>query len=532
MGIIYGIDLGTTYSAAAFVNPQGEPVCLHLGEEGKWTIPSSVLFVNAKEAYVGEDAIENSYFKGSLLAEFAKRDLGLQNGRTWKYGGWEYQPEEISALVLRKIAQQINKSRGLPKANEVVISHPQYFYLNQKEATKEAGELAGLKVVATVTEPQAAAIAYGMWERAENEQRDLTVLVFDLGGGTFDATLMKVAPQRFQMIGSDGEARLGGLEWDQEIVRLAKEEFRQRAGGDFDDAASEQEEVVLRKAAQRAKEELSKPSKDRHRFFVEAAHDKLPFVITRADFEAKCKYLVTRCLDCCARLFQQTGYNWSKVDEVLMVGSSTKMPMIQEAVRRASGKELIMDAHPKLMVAKGAAIWGHWVQAGKVDPRWGDSDVKTGLETHESPVTGCTAHGLGVLAQKGGATVVDTLIPQNTPTPHAQGQTFYTMTRNATSVEVPIYEGESADPEACHQIGRAIIDKLPPLPKGTPVEVTFRIDISGRLQVEVMVATGAEQSQAQKERRIITVDRNVIAGTSQGKDFETRRRHLAEIAIH
>lgn len=524
--LIYGIDLGTTFSAAAFVNPQNAPVCLHLGERGEWTLPSAVLFVDEKKAYVGEDAIQNSYLDKSLLVEFAKRDLGLQNGRTWDYGGRHYRPEDISALVLRKIAKQVGSDRGLPPLCDVVISHPQYFFLNQKEATKEAGELAGLNVVATVTEPNAAAIAYGMWERAETEQRDMVVLVFDLGGGTLDVTLMRVGRARFEMLGSGGDARLGGLEWDQEIVDFAKERFRQAASADFDDAASSSERVYLWKEAQRAKEELSRPGKDSHRFLVTGDRDTVPVIITRDEFERRCAHLVERCLERCERLFDKTGYDWAKVDEVLLVGNSTKMPMIQRALQQASGKSLIIDENPKLMVAKGAAILGHWMKVGKIDPRWGDVEESvSGLEERDAPtVSGCTAHGLGVLVKKGGADAVSLLIQANTTTPHSAKKTYYTTTANATAIEVPLYEGESEDPAACARIGRALVNNLPPRPKGSAVEVVFNIDISGRLAVEVNdIETG--------QKRSIVVDRNVLRSDNISADLEEQRRYLAEIAI-
>ena len=465
--IIYGIDLGTTFSAAAFVNPQDVPICIHLGEHGEWTLPSAVLFVEPKKVYIGDDAVQNNYLEKSLLVEFAKRDIGLQNGRSWEYVGRQYRPEDISALVLRKIAKQVSNDRGLPRMQDVVISHPQYFYLNQKEATKEAGELAGLNVVATVTEPNAAAIAYGMWERAEHEGREVIVLVFDLGGGTLDITLMKIGQARFEMIGSDGNARLGGLEWDEEIVNFAKERFRQAAGEDFDNVASPQDRVHLWKEAQRAKEKLSRPENDSHRFFVTAGQDKAPVIITLTEFEGRCRHLVEECLKRCERLFEKTGIHWRQVDEVLMVGNSTKMPMIQQAVQNASGKPLIIDENPKLMVAKGAAILGHWMRLGKLNPRWGELEEQvTGLEERDTPaVSGCTAHGLGVLAKRAGLDVVSLLIPQNTATPHTARKIYYAAADNAVVIEAPLYEGESEDPAACVQIGRALIERVAAAPQ-------------------------------------------------------------------
>jgi molecular chaperone DnaK len=336
---------------------------------------------------------------------------------------------------------------------------------------------------------------------------------------------MKIGQSQFTMMGSDGDARLGGLEWDQEIADFAKEDFRQRIGDNFDDVSTPQQRVQLWKEAQRAKEELSRPEKDSHRFRVEA-DQSIWVTLTRAEFERRCEYLVERCLDRCQRLFEKTGHGWRQVDEVLMVGNSTKMPMIQTAIEQASGKRLIIDDNPKLMVAKGAAILGHWVRAGKLDPRWGEQEqATTGLEERDTPlVSGCTAHGLGVLVRRAGNEVISQIIAPNTATPHVARKTYYTTSNNATVIEVPLYEGESDDPLACVRIGAALVDNLPPRPKGSPVAVAFNIDISGRLQVEVTdLDTGL--------KRDIMVDRNVLRSENAKLDFEQRRQRLAEIGI-
>ncbi|RMG46828.1 MAG: Hsp70 family protein [Acidobacteria bacterium] len=522
--VIYGIDLGTTFSAIAYVNPNGEPICVPLRGEEEFTIPSAVLFVEQNEVYVGAEAINNSWREGSVLVEFAKRDIGLQNGLTWRFAGWEYTAEEISALILRKIVQQLSQDRRMSPVRDVVITHPQYFYMNQKEATREAGELAGLNVVATITEPNAAAIAYGLAERATTQ--DCTILVFDLGGGTFDVTLMRVGEERVEMLGSDGDARLGGMDWDREIVELAKQEFAHRSGEDFDSVASPEERIRLRKAAERAKMELSRADRDRYRLFIQAGGYTLPLEISRAEFEGMCRYLVERCIERCERLFQQTGYNWAEIDEILLVGNSTKMSMIQEELRRISGREPRIDEYPKLMVAKGAAIWGYWVREGRTDARWvtPEEEEPSGLAVAESPqVSGRTAHGLGVLARMGGRDRIRILIPQNTPTPHAAEETFYTIRDNATAILVRLYEGESENPNACCPIGQILIEDLPPRPEGQPVRVKFEIDHSGRMQVEVTdIRTG--------RTTIKEINRDLIRPL-QGISFEDRRRHLSEIIV-
>lgn len=525
--VIYGIDLGTTFSAIAYVNPHEEPVFVHLGDKGQLTIPSTVLFIPDKKVYVGEEAVENSWMEDSKLAEYAKRYIGLRNGIVWNYEGWTYKPEDISALVLRKIRQQTTNDRSLESAREVVITHPQYFYMNQKEATKLAGELAGLDVIATLTEPQAAAIAYGLRERTAKEQKDTTVLVFDLGGGTFDVTLMRVGLTQFEMIGSEGNSRLGGMDWDEQIARMVKERFQLVSFEEFDAVASDEQQLRLRREATRAKEELSK--KPQHRFPIEGGDQRMIVTLLQTEFEAMTKYLVELCIKRCEQLLQMTGYRWSEIDQVLMVGSSTKMPLVRKAVEEISGKVPVTDRDPKLMVSKGAAIWGHWVRHGLVDPRWlaTEDQEPSGLEVREAPgVLGRTAHGLGVLAKSEGREIVSILIQQNTSTPYVAEQTFLTTKDNATSILVSLYEGESEDPDPAYLMKNIKIDGLPPRPAGSEVRVKFSIDISGRMEVEVLEI---ETKTTHTEK----VEKNLLKSAASDDDYsiEERVRHLDELTI-
>jgi molecular chaperone DnaK len=534
---IYGIDLGTTFSAIARVNQQGDSVCLNLGDDGQWTIPSAVLFDGSK-VFVGEQAIENSWKPDTQLVEFSKRVIGLNNTPGWpkQYGGWSYSPEEISALVLRKVVRQIAGQHSLPAVKDVIVTHPQWFFMSQKETTREAVELAGLNLLGTITEPHAAAIAYGIFTQAEN--RDMTVLVFDLGGGTFDLSLIRIGHNRFQMIGSDGDSQLGGINWDELIIASAKEKFKRATDDNFDEVASREEEVTLQKAAERAKKKLSDTAEIG--FLVAAGGSTTRIDITRADYEEMSRPLVVRCIDRCNRLFQQTSYDWSKIDEVLMVGSSTKMPMIQDAVKRLLGREPLIDKDPKLMVAKGAAIWGEWIKAGKVDPNAIQEPEETsGLSDLEMPsVVGRTAHGLGILttiATPGGsdsqtmATIVSRLIEQNTATPHVYEKTFYTNKANETAIVVPLYEGEDDDPKECFRIGQVALRDLPAArPKLQPVKVKFNIDVSGLLEVE-MTDVGTKRSETMR------LDRNVLrdekSRSGEASDFEARRRHLDQLEL-
>lgn len=523
---IYGIDLGTTFSAISFVNSYGDPVCVPLHEEGRWTMPSAVLLVPGGKVYVGEDAIANSWMEGSLLVEFAKRGIGLDK-MSWRFEGWEYYPEDISSLILRKIVQQVRSEKHFDPVREVVVSHPQYFWTNQKDATREAAELAGLSLKGTITEPNAAAIAYGVINPSSSGEK--VVLVFDLGGGTFDVTLMRIGGHnKFHMIDSNGDSQLGGMNWDAEIVALAKEKFRQ-SFSDFDTLANEEDKITLRKNAEKTKIKFSKEGQEQHRFFVEADGNKLPFDITREQFVSIGLHLVARCIDRCERLFRKSGYDWSKIDEVLMVGSSTKMPTVQERVTQLFGRAPLISKDPKLMVSKGAAIWADWLSKNLIDARWGDTEEGTiaGLQVADKPeVSGCTAHGLGVIAQRHGRRIVDVLIPQSASTPTEVKKSFVTDTVGATTVVVPVYEGESLDPEDCYKIGDVRLEGLPVRDELMPIMVKFRIDTAGCLDVSAIdVLTGKETA--------THFDKDFSRDGTDNKrmDFEARRKHLEALTV-
>jgi molecular chaperone DnaK len=527
--ITYGIDLGTTFSAVCYVPPNGGPNFVRLGQKGEVSLPSAVLFLEGDKVQVGEKAIENSWKAGSKLVEFAKRDIGLQGGRTWNYGGWTYEPEEISALILRKIMKEMKADSMLAPIRKVVITYPQNFGIMQKQLTKEACELAGLDVVATVTEPNAAAIAYGVYEQSRESQSEKTILVFDLGGGTFDVTLMRVGPEKFDMPNSAGDPQLGGIDWDAEIVQMAKREYSLRCNANFDDVATDQEKLGLRKEATQTKELLSDPDQDMYRMKVQANGAVLPVDIRRDDFEQRCAQLVARCLDKCEDVLRDANCGWGELDEILLVGSSSKMPMIREAIRRRSTRQPRIDREPKLMVSKGAALLGHWISIGKFDPKLIEGGAKrAGLKVSGNlQIHGCTPHGLGVRVEDDdGRDIVRALIPGGTQTPCEMEGTFYTVEENQTTIWVDLYEGDSERLSDCKQIGQVCVDGLPRRQKDQPVEVKFGIDHSGLLNVEVTdLRTG--------KRQIKRIDRRALRADANEKevDFDTRKRHLSEIVV-
>jgi molecular chaperone DnaK (HSP70) len=522
--MIYGIDLGTTFSAIGYANELGKPVCINIGKKTS-TIPSAVLFVDEKKVYVGEDALANSWRPGSKLVELAKRSIGLQGGLKWKVGDWTYVPEEISALVLKQVAKRtVLKERSLPAPREAVISHPQWFGVNQKEATHRAAKLARLEPVATISEPYAAAVAYGVLDEVQANEE--TVLVFDLGGGTFDVTLAQIGKNFFHAIASEGDSQLGGGDWDNLIINRIKEIYQNKTQSNITDVQSDEERAGLRKTVEDAKELLS--DQNEVRIKVEVGGALFPVEITRGEFEIMSEPLLGRCRKRCEKLLSDSGRSWADVDKILMVGSSTKMPMVQELVRTITGQEPLIYPDPKLMVVRGAAIWADWVLKGKVEARWAEDDklAPSGLEIDERiDIRGCTAHGIGVLATHGAKEFVKLLVRQNQSTPLTVEQIFSTNKDDATAIEVQVYEGDSEDPADDTRIGSILVDNLPARPKGQPVNVAFRIDLAGRMEVEVVdVDSGRREIKELRAGLVSSAERGDIS-------FDDRLQHLDEVQI-
>jgi molecular chaperone DnaK len=502
---VYGIDLGTTYSAITYVHPRtGEVQDLIRLEERDFTLPSAVLFMPGGRVRVGRSAIENSFQPNTLLAVFAKRTIGLmKDAQVWHFEGQDYYPEDVSALILRRIAQVV-PDFNLPPVRRVVVTHPQYFWSNQKEATREACLLAGLEPLATLTEPHAAAIAYGAYETARREGRDLNVLIFDLGGGTLDITVMHLSPTVMEVLASHGDSRLGGIDWDRVLIDWVKEYFRNQTGEDPDVVMMPEQAVALQVQVEEVKRRLS--NTDQSRLIVKIGRHRPFLLVERAEFERRSEPLVRRCIASCEEAVQRAGLRWDQIDEILLVGSSTRMPMIRRSLE-SFGRPVRELKDPKGVVAKGAALWGYWLQQEMVRPevlREGTSaePTTTGLALPE--VNGATAHGIGVLLWQGHDRWVDIIVPAHTQTPCEIERTYVTAVDNATVLEVPIYESDSNRPDDGVPIGTIVVDGLPPRPKGQPVKIYLKIDVSGILTVEVTDQETGRRVQKTIERTELT----------------------------
>lgn len=493
MAKVVGIDLGTTNSViAAMVG--GEPVVIP-NREGSRLTPSVVAFSKTGERLVGQmakrQAILNSEntvysikrFMGRRLSEVeTERKMVPYKVAEGQHGmavveipaaGRTFTPEEISAMVLQKLKDDAEAYLG-EKVEAAVITVPAYFNDSQRTATKNAGEIAGLKVLRIINEPTAACLAYGLDKKGSE-----TVLVWDLGGGTFDVSILEIGEGVFQVKATNGDTHLGGDDWDERIVNWLADEFRATHGIDL--RQDRQALQRLREAAERAKIELTTVVQTTINLpFITAdatGPKHLDMALTRAKFEELTANLVERCIGPFRNALSDAKLSERDIHEVILVGGATRMPMIHELVRRLTGKEPNKEVHPDEVVAVGAAI-----QAGVLA-----GDVRDVVLLDVTPLS------LGIETLGG---VLTALITRNTTIPTRKSETFTTAEDGQTQVEVHVLQGERPLARDNRTLGRFILDGIPPAPRGIPkVEVTFDIDANGILSVSAKdTATGREQS--------------------------------------
>lgn len=489
---IIGIDLGTTNSVVA-VMEGNDPVVI-ANAEGSRTTPSVVAFTKSGERLVGaaakRQAVTNSQntiysikrFMGRFYDEVTeemklvpyKVVRGDNNTARVQIGDRIYSPPEISAMILQKMKQTAEDYLGY-KVTEAVITVPAYFNDAQRQATKEAGEIAGLNVRRIINEPTAAALAYGL----DKKHKDIKVAVFDLGGGTFDISILELGDGVFEVKSTNGDTHLGGDNFDMRILDYIADEFKKQEGIDLrkDPMALQR----LREAAEKAKMELSQLMQTEINLpFITATAEgpkHLNLTLTRAKFEQLVQDLVDRCVPPVEKALRDAGLNPNQIDEVILVGGMTRVPRIQQLVKDIFGKEGHKGVNPDEVVAVGAAIQGG-VLAG---------DVTDVLLLDVTPLT------LGIETLGG---VMTPMIPANTTIPTRKSEIFSTASDNQTSVEIHVLQGERPMAVDNRTLGRFHLDGIPPAPRGVPqIEVTFDIDANGMLHVSAKdKATGKEQS--------------------------------------
>ena len=492
MGKIIGVDLGTTNSCVA-VMEGNEPVVI-TNSEGKRTTPSIVGFINGGERKIGDPAKRQSVTNPDKTVYSIKRFMGLtfdeskgEVGRVpYKLVKGEgntprvsiedrmYSPQEISAMILQKMKQTAEDYLGT-EVTEAVITVPAYFNDAQRQATKEAGEIAGLKVLRIINEPTAAALAYGL----DKKSKDMKVVVFDCGGGTHDVSVLDLGDGIFEVLSTDGDTHLGGDDFDNTIIDWLVKEFKEENNLDLtkDPMALQR----LRESAEKAKIELSSTSSTEinlpYIMPVDGIPKHLVRTLTRSKFEQLVDSLVQRTIAPCKSALKNAGLKTTDIDEIILVGGTTRIPAIHDAVKKFFGKEPSKGVNPDEVVALGAAIQGG-VLAG---------DVKDVLLLDVTPLS------LGIETMGG---VFTKLIESNTTIPTKKSQVFSTAVDNQPSVEIHVLQGERTMVRDNRTIGRFHLDGLPPAMRGIPqVEVTFDIDANGIINVSAMdKATNKQQS--------------------------------------
>ena len=506
MSKVIGIDLGTTNSCVAVLE-NGEPQII-ANSEGMRTTPSVVAFTKGGERIVGEPAKRQAVTNADNTVISIKTHMGTDYKVNIE--GKSYTPQEISAIILQKLKADAESYLG-QQVKEAVITVPAYFTDAQRQATKDAGRIAGLEVKRIINEPTAAALAYGM----DKLDQDKKILVFDLGGGTFDVSILEIGDGTFEVLATAGNNRLGGDDFDKVIIDYLAEEFKKAEGVDLreDNMALQR----LKEAAEKAKKELSSTM---------SSNINLPFItatasgpkhmnidLSRAKFDELTHHLVEKTMEPTKRALADAGLSVSEIDDVLLVGGSTRIPAVQEAVKKFIGKDPHKGINPDECVAAGAAI-----QAG----------VLTG-EVNDLLLLDVTPLSLGIETM---GNVMTKIIERNTTIPTKKSQVFSTAADNQTAVDIHVLQGERSMSYDNTTLGRFQLTDIPPAPRGIPqIEVTFDIDANGIVHVtakdlgtgkeqKVTITSGTNLSEEEIERKVKEAEMNAEADKAKKDKIE------------
>ena len=499
MGKVVGIDLGTTFSAIAHINEHGQEEIIPNAESDRIT-PSVIMFED-DVITIGKVAKQNASAVPEAIVEFVKREIGKpktgEESFCREFGGNQYSAEELSALILQKLKQDAEAYLNT-EVTDAVITVPAYFRDAEREATRNAGKIAGLNVLQVMNEPTAAALAYGV----DIHGSDQNVFVFDLGGGTFDVTVMKVSGSKLEMIATNGDHRLGGKDWDDQIIVHVAQVFEEEHGENPLQDLHAYQDIQLNAIS--AKESLSQRQKARIVCNYNGKSSRIE--LTREKFHELTNDLLQRCSALCGVVLSEAQMTWEDIDVVLLAGGSTRMPMIQEMITEISGKEINpQEVNPDDVVALGAAIQGTLRQ---IEEQVSDtSDTSALAEIPEAVkdrfigpkselsikvIDGAT-HPLGIVLTKSDNVTqyVHIMIPKMTPVPCEVQDTFYTLSDNQSGVQIEVIQGleegqliaEIPQFKEIYQLGECEL-KLPPgMPANTPFDCTYKYNIDQTLEV-------------------------------------------------
>lgn len=487
--VAVGIDLGTTFSVIAHLDATGRPVTL-LNDEGDLLTPSVVLF-DVGAIVVGKEAVKAASVDPDRVADFAKREIG-SDVYSRPIGGEEISPVVIESLVLEKLKRDAEQRIG--PIQSAVITVPAYFNEPRRKATEDAGELAGLEVLDIINEPTAAAIAYGYAAGFLNDQGLAhtleRVVVYDLGGGTFDVTVMEIDGTNFRTLSSGGDVFLGGTDWDRRIVDFLAERYMEEHAG-YDPRQDPGNFQRLLREAEDAKRALSARQQLTINLDFQEGRMRVPF--TRAEFEGLTVDLVDRTRFTTQRVLKEAKLEWKDVTRVLLVGGSTRMPMVREMLEKVTGIKADQSASADEAVAHGAAIYANLLL-----------NIRSGEQPNMS-VQNVNAHDLGVLGMdtETGRPRKAVLIPRNSTLPASETKLFSTARDDQRSVEINVVEGGDMSGNNATVVGRCLLTGLPPgLPAKTPVRVTFEYKSNGRITVGASIPTLKHKMEFEIERPV------------------------------
>ncbi len=482
---IFGIDLGTTNSAIALYENGIAKILKNT--EGYEVTPSVIFFTGVDalgkdESIVGIEAKNHAATDPDNVVQFVKRNMG-KLGSVYNHrapSGTEYTPEMSSALILKKVCQGAEQFVGEGNVKDVVITVPAYFDDARRTATKQAGKIAGLNVLRVINEPTAAAIAYGV-----DTEKNGKVLVYDLGGGTFDVTVMQIDNGLFDVIATGGDSQLGGVNFDQKILSIFVRKLNEQGCdiNDEDDALM----AELREKAEKTKISLSNIENARQILTINGKNYRIE--ITREEFEIETQSLIYRTEILLNEVLSSKNVNWEEIDEVLLVGGSTRMPMVKKMMERVSGKNIVYKVDPDTAVAIGAAILANTMS---VEDEPEDIRESTAIEPYNGNcgifVSDVTSQSLGVITvDKYNHSIKKNtiIIPHNTKIPTKQSRILHTLYDNQTKLDISVTEGDDEDVEYVKVIGNSLLD-IPPYPKESPIEVIYAYDIDQTIYIEVI----------------------------------------------